>query len=326
MLTNPNSWLGDNLVYPFVFLAQELQKLGHRVATIDTDRLEAFDAIVFVEFPGANNPYFKKLINRGHKNLYLILQESPIIKPDNLDPKNHVYFKKVFTWDDNLVDNKKYFKLNYSHRIPQDLHFNVDEKKKLCALIAGNKFTPHPKELYSQRVKAIRWFEQNHPEDFDLFGIGWDRYNFHGQFMGIKLARLNRLTFVTKLLAPHYPSYRGRISSKNATFQNYRFAICYENAKDFPGYITEKIFDCFFAGCVPIYWGAGNITSHIPAGTFIDKRNFESYETLYSYIKNMPEQEYLGYQNAIKNFLGSEKAYPFSAEYFSGTIIKEITS
>ena len=52
--------------------------------------------------------------------------------------------------------------------------------------------------------------------------------------------------------------------------KNISFAICYENARDIPGYITEKIFDCFFAGCVPIYWGgAPNVTDHIPANTFI---------------------------------------------------------
>jgi hypothetical protein len=31
-------------------------------------------------------------------------------------------------------------------------------------------------ELYSKRVEAIKWFEKNHPEDFDFYGIGWDRY------------------------------------------------------------------------------------------------------------------------------------------------------
>jgi hypothetical protein len=34
----------------------------------------------------------------------------------------------------------------------------------------------HPLELYSKRVEAIKWFEKNHPEDFDFYGIGWDRY------------------------------------------------------------------------------------------------------------------------------------------------------
>jgi hypothetical protein len=42
------------------------------------------------------------------------------------------------------------------------------------------------------------------------------------------------------------------VDSKKNTLEKYKFSICYENARDIPGYITEKIFDCFFAGCVPI--------------------------------------------------------------------------
>jgi hypothetical protein len=182
----------------------------------------------------------------------------------------------------------------------------------------------HPKELYTERIKAIRWFEDNHPEDFDLYGNGWDRYHFEGIFLGIKIARLNRLKFLTKLLRPYYPSYRGSIKSKRETYQKYKFAVCYENVKDAEGYITEKIFDCFFGGSVPIYLGVQNITRHIPQNTFINKRNFDTYEDLYAYIKNMPDVKYLDYLEAIKKFLKSMQAYPFSAEYFADTIIKEI--
>ena len=46
--------------------------------------------------------------------------------------------------------------------------------------------------------------------------------------------------------------------------QHYRFYICYENTEGVEDYITEKIFDCFAAGFVPIYWGASNIEKYIP--------------------------------------------------------------
>ena len=35
-------------------------------------------------------------------------------------------------------------------------------------------------------------------------------------------------------------------------------------AREIPGYITEKIFDCFLARSVPVYWGPGNIADHVP--------------------------------------------------------------
>ena len=273
MFTNTSSPIGDDLMYPFVYLGKYLVKNGHKINTIDMDDIRNFDAIVFIDFPTFKNKYFRRLVNNKFENLYLLILESLIIKPDNFDKQNHKYFKKIFTWNDGFVDNKKYFKINFSHKIPDKVEFNIKNKNKFCTMIVANKFKSHPLELYTERVKAIRWFEQNHLEDFDLYGIGWDRYYFKGMLSG-----LNRFDALRKLLKPKYPSYRGTVKLKRDVLQKYKFAICYENARDIPGYITEKIFDCFFAGCVPVYWGAPNVTDHIPEDTFIDRRDFKSYE------------------------------------------------
>ncbi len=319
MFVTTDAPIGDDLLYPTVYLAGYLKKRGHQVSTIDTDKIENFDAIVFMDFPTFQNTYFIQLIKLGFKNLYLIINESEIIRPDNWDIKNHQYFKKVFTWHDNFVDNKKYIKMNFSLKIPEKLDLGLSKKNKLCTMIVGNKFVKHPLELYSERRKVIEYFEKNHPEDFDLYGFGWDRHFFYGY-----LKRLNRFESFCRLLKPRYKIYKGSVKSKREVLQKYKFVICYENARDLPGYITEKIFDCFFAGCVPIYLGAPNITDYIPENTFIDKRNFKKYEELYSYIKNMPESEYVQYLDAIKNFVLSDKIYPFSAECFAETLVREI--
>lgn len=326
LLTSPGAAIGDDLNYPFVLMAQKLQALGHKTSVINPANPGSYDAVIFIEFPGTNNPYFKQILAAGFTSMYLLLLESPAIKPDNYDVKNHRYFKKIFTWSDPLVDDQKYFKIQYAHQIPAQFDFNLAKKQKLCALISSNKSTASANELYSERVNAIRWFEANHPDDFDLYGKGWDRYRFEGTFLGINIARLNRLTFLTRLLKPHYPSYKGPIAKKQDVLAKYKFSICYENIKDVPGYITEKIFDCLLAGCVPVYLGANNITDHIPANTFIDKRNFTTYEELYTHMKNMPDQTYLGYLENIKTFLTGQKARPFSAEYFAETIINQIIS
>ena len=318
MFKDASAPIGDDLLYPLVYLAEFARTRNIKVSTIDTESLENYNAIFFMEFPTFKNKYFRQLVNR-FKNLYLLIFESEIIRPDNWDIKNHKYFKKIFTWNDEFVDNKKYFKMNFTCKIPKDLDFDLRKKTKFCTMIAGHKFKSHPLELYTERVKAIRWFEQNHPEEFDLYGIGWDKHYFQGV-----LSRLNSFEFLTRLLKPNYPSYKGSVKSKREILQKYKFAVCYENAKDIPGYITEKIFDCFFAGCVPVYWGAPNVTDHIPADTFIDRRKFRTYEELYTYLKNMSDNEYIGYLNAIKNFIKSDKIYPFSAECFAKTVVNEV--
>jgi hypothetical protein len=256
MFNDPSAPIGDDLLYSTVYLAKFARTRNIGVSTIDTEPLESYDAILFMDFPTFKNKYFRQLINNKFKNVYLMIFESEVIRPDNWNRENHKYFKKIFTWNDELVDNKKYFKINFAHKIPTDLNFDINKKNKLCTLIAGHKFASHPLELYTERVKAIRWFEQNHPEDFDLYGIGWDKYNFKGA-----LSMLNRFEILRKFLKPKYPSYRGAVNSKREVLQKYKFAICYENVRDIPGYITEKIFDCFFAGCVPVYWGAPNVLS-----------------------------------------------------------------
>jgi alpha(1,3/1,4) fucosyltransferase len=290
---------------------------------LDTEKADGF---LFWELPKKNNKCFQTAL-RLKKPMYLIAAETKIIRPDSYNPENHNYFKKVFTWDDSLVDNKKYIKINYSFTLPdpESLNFKLEEKTKLCTLITANKFAKDPLELYSERIRAIRWFEKNHPNDFDLYGIGWDKYYFHGSFLGINLLRLNRLKFLAKLLKPNYPSYKGTVLAKREVYKKYKFAVCYENARGVSGYITEKIFDCFFGSCVPIYLGDENIARHIPKNTFIDKRNFKTYDELYQYIKNMPDAEYKSYLDNLKNALASGEFYPFSAECFANTICDRIS-
>jgi len=320
-LKNPDNFsdrLFKERTYPYFLLQQEFKKLGIVLDTYDYFKEgDSSYVLVFVDVP-VNLEYFLK----KHKNAdkFLIIYESPIISLRNLDKKNHKHFKKVFTWQNSLIDNKKYFKLNYANTIPDNLGFSSSDKKKLCTMISGHKFKTNPAELYTERVKAIRWFEKNATEDFDFYGKGWDRYYFKDNF-----TKLNRLTFLTKFLKPHYPSYKGPVKLRDEIYKKFKFAICYENSTGCDGYISEKIFDCFFSGCVPIYWGESNIDKYIPKNTFIDKRLFKTYEELYSHIKNMPSEKYEEYLENIKKFIKSEKMYPFTAECFAETISREIT-
>lgn len=320
MFENHNAPIGDNLLSPLIHLKINAAPRGLAIASTDIIIPEKADAIVFIDMPDENNIMLKRAI-ATLKPLYLLALESPLIRPQSFDVKNHAYFKKVFTWHDDLIqkDPQKYIKINYSFELPQYIDTDLSKKTKLCTTIAGYKHVQHPLELYSKRIEAIRWFEQHHPEDFDLYGIGWDSFRFRGP----KIIRaLNRIKPLTKLLAPYFPSYKGKVERKKDVLSQYKFALCYENARDIPGYITEKIFDCFFAGCIPIYWGANNITDYIPAECFIDQRHFKSYEELYKYIHSISDTEYKFYLENIETFLKSTQAYLFSNNYFTDSILK----
>ncbi len=302
----------DNSAYPYYLLKNEFKKNYLDFSTKDINSISDSEIVIYLDMP-------KELPdNKDINKSYLIISESEVIIPNNWDYNKHKYFNKIFTWNDNIIDNKKYFKLNFSHLIPKSINKNLSKKEKLCALISGNKYVKHDYELYSKRIEAIRWFEKHKPQDFDLYGVSWEK----GEVLGNDV--LSKILKKIKLLNKKFPSFKGKVSSKKEIFEKYKFAICYENARDIPGYITEKIFDCFFAGCIPIYWGANNITEHIPENCFIDKRKFNDYQSLYEFMINMSDEQYLEYLENIEQFLNSEKIFPFSAEYFAETIIKEV--
>ncbi len=302
----------DNFAYFYFALKEQFKLNGVDLSTKDINEPLLSDIVLYM---GLNQ---KIIQSRNYNNFYLLALESPHVDSAIYAHNKHKYFKKIFTWNDDMIDNEKYFKVNYAYDIPKTIPKKFDGKK-LCCVIAGNKSANHPDELYTKRVEIIRWFEKYHFDEFDLYGTKWNQYRFGHSFFGKVLNKIKPLR--KKNL---FTSYKGMVESKYETMKNYKFSICYENIKDQAGYITEKIFDSFFAGCVPIYWGAKNVTDHIPKECFIDKREFDSFEDIYEFIKNMDEKTYMNYLDAIEEFLNSSKADQFKAEVFADTIVSEI--
>ena len=316
-----NTSIGDNLLVAFNHLASKAPLYNAAVSTSSIKPIEWADAFVFIDFPDIKNVNVKRIIG-SDKPLYLIMLESELIRHLPSDPKISDKFRKIFTYDDRIIDGERFIKINYSFELGVNKPFDSLQKRKLITLVASNKNVRGINELYSKRLEAIKWFEKNHPAEFDFYGMGWGLYDF-----GIRLPwrLLNKFTFLRRCLAPTYITYRGSVERKNPVLSKYRFAICYENICNSPGYITEKIFDCFFAGCVPIYWGANNILDYIPADCFIDKTKFDTYEDLYCFITSMSDETYEQYLTNIRSFLGGPKASLFSVETFANTILQEIS-
>jgi GR25 family glycosyltransferase involved in LPS biosynthesis len=72
--------------------------------------------------------------------------------------------------------------------------------------------------------------------------------------------------------------------------KDYKFCLTYENSKG-AGYVTEKILAAKAAGCVPIYWGAPNVTDDFPAGSFLNANDFETSDDLLAAVKELDEDE-----------------------------------
>lgn len=262
-------------------------------------------------------------------NAYLILFETPLIHRPNGDVGGFQSYRKVFTWNDDLLamDPDKFVKINYPVNLNEGYVDGFRTRPGFCCLIAGNKTVsaPDKRELYSERIKTIRWFEKNAPDDFDLHGIGWNAPARRRGWLG-KIQNKLGTTLLQRNSRFFFPSYRGAAHAKAQVYAKYRFAICYENVRDLRGYITEKIFDAMCSGCVPVYWGASNVSDYIPVECFIDRRQFRDHEELYRNLKMMREGEFRNYQEATRSFLFSDAAWIFSAEAFAKTVVQTIVA
>lgn len=312
----------DDMVDKYVKLRELFKINGFNLSTSDINKIDDSEIIIY------GNEMPSKLPNKKDiKKSFIILSESHFIFPNNFDKKKHEYFNKIFTWNDDYVDGKKYIKLNLARKIPSKIEKNLSSKKKFCTMITANKYAPYKfdDELYSKRIEFIRWFEKNSPNDFDLYGTGWDEHRFRNP----KILRiLNRIPyapkFYAKLFNQSYPSYRGPVKKKLEIMKNYKFSITFENAKNIPGYISEKIFHSFFASCVPIYLGANNILSYIPKNCFIDFRDFKNFKDVFKYMKNLNEKEYMDYLDNIELFLNSEQSTQFNSNEFAKIVVNSI--
>ena len=153
------------------------------------------------------------------------------------------------------------------------------------------------KDLYEERLEAICYFVDR--PGFRLFGRDWDQSS-----------GLSKRHFLAVQRAGAKP-----VDDKLKTMSGFKFALCFENCV-FPGYITEKIFDCFFAGCVPIYYGAPDITDFIPAETFIDFRQFQDIADLDEYLRGLSEGDAGHYLEAARSFLAGHEFDKFYQDTF----------
>lgn len=304
----------DSVFAPFILLREHLLTHGIELNTSDVNQGRPVAFELHLDVQERTTP---------DAPAYLMLFETPSIYPRNeLNEETLSRYRKILTWDDSLVDGQKVGRFNLpccQISVPEADGFA--KRPRFCCVIAGNKITRQtdPRELYTERVRVIRWFERNAAADFDLYGTNWDSPQRRRGVLG-KLEK-NLWRHVLKPLGRKpFPSYRGRVEHKHQVLRSIRFSFCYENMQGLPGYITEKVFDSFLAGCVPVYWGASNIADLIPANCFVDRRQFKDTGEVYRHLKSLTEEEYVKHQQNIGSFLRSSMAHSFSFEAFAKTV------
>jgi len=258
---------------------------------------------------------------------YLLALENPHINPLNASKEYCLQFNHVFTWNQEIGSLPNATVLMVPNQVRKQAIPTFLERPIFSCLINANKRfkTYQVNDLYEERLRVIRWYEAHHPVDFELYGLGWEKPSPAFTKAEKLMRRLNRLRSQLLGYRP-FPSFIGPIANKDTVLLNAKFSFCYENVKDLPNYITEKIFDSLMAGCVPIYWGANNATNYIPKECFIDRRDFDSMDALHTFLKGIDASRYQSYQDAIAQFLQSPQMQLFDADYYVATIAQEISA
>ena len=291
------------------YLKKMIEDDGGEIHTFDILPFEEADAILcFDNVYFQNNRFFKELYSCDKLGCTTHIEYEPpsanckIHSDDGLKKLSNL-FKSLITYNDNVVNNDTIIKGCIGDFYTKKQKYNNDfKKRKLLTIIANDRcglflFERHPNELYSEREKAVRYFQDKCPKDFDLYGDYWP--DDLKKCWKKKLSRDEKSNYMRK----------------------YKFIISYDSICKQNGYVSEKIFDCFNAKVVPIYWGADNVTNYIPKECFIDRRKFSSDDELFNFLVNMKENEYNKYIHAIEKYLESEQYLSLFSSYASAKII-----
>ena len=268
-----------------------MKKIGVHQAVLIGAENPLYACTFFYNLPIYTSHFDYSIVPKGARNFVAPNSKYKIWLP------HHGYWNRVRQVESNFFKKKYLTIINTNHRV-RILKRIYTKVMNVFKPLTGFTYN----EMYVERLEAIKYFSNN--PGFDFFGWGWDE----------------PVSYTRKYNEAIRRSYRGAVDDKFETLKKYKFSLCFENSI-WSGWITEKIFDSLFAGSVPVYWGAPDVTDFIPKNCFIDYRNFKNFADLDNYLKNMDEDTYNQYIDNINKFIVSDSAYLLSKERYVSDLI-----
>jgi hypothetical protein len=343
-----NPYAGDDILAPYIAFRDRLVQAGFTVTTADAvpSRPDGKQRLL-VSFgvPDRTIPHtlarYRALARRSDVTLgTFVAMECPVVEPRMYEalPEIAKLFRRVLSWSDSQA------LLPFTHRPVQMERFcwpqsfdAVSDRlwartdRKFLLMMNANKLPRlYKDELYTSRLKAVEFFHKF--GEIDLYGRNWDRAptRVGKTRTPYALRRLESRLWEWRQRRFPNPTYsavaqasRGPAKSKSDTMSQYRFALCFENSV-LRGWMTEKLFDCFFVGTVPVYWGAPDVLDWVPAETFIDMRKFRTFGDLRAFLHSLSPAEEAKYRDAARAYLASSQFDPFRRQTFAETLGRHV--
>lgn len=191
----------------------------------------------------------------------LILWEPPVVDDERHSKAVIDQYGVVFSPTPNWAKNaKRRIIFPWPQSVPNLINesfVNWCNRQDRMLFIQGNKYSAHRDELYSFRRNLMRSISanQNLPNPI-LFGTNWNLgiiFDFRKWFASfIRISKWNFSKSSINGLGFKYPYYEGSILNKFEISRKFKYSIVVENSAD---YVSEKLFDMVFSGCLTFYLG-----------------------------------------------------------------------
>ena len=242
------------------------------------------------------------------ENLYGLVISQSLIK-ENFDVTNFMHHAYTFqamhggpSFSDpslELLFNESEFHLKFNSK-------SWEFREKKIVMLASNKFSPVKNSGYSIRRKIAKIYKDC--ELLEIYGMNWNSPFIYKLYLFLAMVKFNissgflpalNLNQIKKIKST---SIKGRIANKLELLNSSQFLIIVENS---PDCLTEKIFDAFFCGVIPIYCGADLTKVGIPNSTYI-KLNWDL-SNLKEIIDSLHTLDVQNYLTSIFNFIRSDQ-------------------
>lgn len=276
-------------------LRQLLEKQGRNVS------LDADEADVYLAIDHDENDE-KLLKKRQELNRFSILYRSEpfCVLPVAYKPETIALYSSIISFGKSeLLNNGMHWPQYFPGE--EQPEWGIHDRLPRAALINANKLNLRSSELYSLRRESIKKIE-----GIDLFGENWNS-NFKDRIKALvievmkdPIRHLVATSSHSRYWFANWPETASP-ADKISVMQRYKFALVIENEMS---YMSEKLFDAFFAGCLPIYVGPEVTDYKVPKELVIQCK-----PTVTSLIEGLEiamKTNFENYQEKLKNWLLSE--------------------
>jgi hypothetical protein len=273
------------------------------------------DAAVFIDLIDSES---FNILKNSNVFKVLVRQEPKLILPKNYNVDLVIRF-------DHIIDiGKSREDLSQNINWPQDLSYHLDAvngKKTNFVIINSNLLSLKGGENYSLRRKIVAEIQT-----LDLYGFQWNNSYFDKLLTFAKelkknLPRIHQVKLSgLRFYFRTFDNFLGEVKNKREVMSLYKHSLVIENSCD---YVSEKLFDSFLSGCIPVYVGPDLSKYDIPESLYIQAEpNLEDIKSKMIYAQGVNHAEW---SSRLRSWLADESTYKnWSSKFFFSKILTSI--